>query len=51
VKHLSISRVAEFALGENPYISRRLREELGWDPPYHHKDALIRTGLWLTEHT
>ena len=51
VKHLSISRVAEFALGENPYISRRLREELGWDPPYHHKDSLIRTGLWLTEHT
>jgi len=51
VKHLSISRVAEFALGENPYISRRLREELGWDPPYPHKDALIRTGLWLTEHT
>jgi hypothetical protein len=51
VKHLSISRVAEFALGENPFISRRLREELGWDPPYPHKDALIRTGLWLTEHT
>ena len=51
VQHLSISRVAEFALGENPYISRRLREELGWDPPYHHKDALLRTGRWLTEHT
>ena len=51
VEHLSISRVAEFALGENPYVSRRLQEELGWDPPYRHKDALIRTGRWLTEHT
>lgn len=50
-KHLSVSRVAEFALGENPYISRRLREELGWDPPHSHKDALIRTGQWLTENT
>lgn len=51
VEHLSISRVAEFALGENPYVSKRLREELGWDPPYRHKDALMRTGRWLTKHT
>ena len=51
VKHLSISRVAEFALGENPYASRRLREEFAWDPPHCHEDALIRTGQWLTDNT
>ena len=51
LNHLSIARVAEFALGENPYASRRLSEELGWDPAYDHKDALERTGRWLTAHT
>ncbi len=44
--HLSFSRVAELALGDNPYPSRRIREALGWQPPHAHEDALPRTGRW-----
>ena len=25
----------------------RIREELGWSPPYDHRSALERTGRWL----
>lgn len=48
-KHLRLDRVARLALGENPHPSRRIRSELGWDPPHEHRDALARTGAWLTE--
>ncbi len=44
---LPLTRVVELALGENPYQSQRLRDELGWDPPHRHHDALRRTGEWL----
>lgn len=40
-------RVARLALDDNPYTSRRAREELGWEPPHRHADALRRTGRWL----
>lgn len=45
--HLSLDRVARLALGENPYLSERIRSALGWDPPHRHEDALERTGRWL----
>lgn len=45
-KHLPIDRVARLALGENPYPSRRIREELGWTPTHRHEDALLRSGAW-----
>jgi nucleoside-diphosphate-sugar epimerase len=44
---LPLTRVVQLALEENPYQSRRLRDELGWDPPHQHHDALRRTGEWL----
>lgn len=47
-KHLPIERVARLALNDNPYPSRRIRRELGWDPPYHHSDALARAAQSLT---
>lgn len=47
-KHLPIERVARLALGDNPYPSRRIRQELGWDPPCHHTDALARAAQSLT---
>jgi nucleoside-diphosphate-sugar epimerase len=47
--HLPIDRVARLALGENPFSSRLVRSELGWDPPYGHEEALTRTGRWLRE--
>jgi nucleoside-diphosphate-sugar epimerase len=46
-KHLSLDRLTQLALGENPYPSGRIRAELGWNPPYEHKAALERTGRWL----
>jgi len=49
-KHLSLSRVAQLALDDNPYPSRRIRETLGWNPPYGHQEALQRTGRWCLDH-
>ena len=46
-KHLSIDRLTQLALGENPYPSRRIRDQLGWEPPFEHRAALERTGRWL----
>ena len=46
-EHLPIERVARLALGENPYRSRRIREQLGWQPLHEHDDALLRTGREL----
>jgi nucleoside-diphosphate-sugar epimerase len=46
-KHLSLDRLTQLALGENPYRSQRIRGELKWDPPYEHRAALERTGRWL----
>jgi nucleoside-diphosphate-sugar epimerase len=45
---LPLGRAVRLALGENPYGSRRIREELGWRPPHRHHDALRRTGRWLS---
>lgn len=47
--HLSLTRVAQLALEDNPYPSRRIREDLGWDPPHRHEDALRRTGRWVLD--
>jgi nucleoside-diphosphate-sugar epimerase len=46
-RQLPLGRVVRLALGDNPYRSRRIREELGWMPPHQHHDALRRTGEWL----
>ncbi len=48
--HLPIDRVARLALAENPYPSRSIRTELGWDPPHGHREALRRTGRWIAHH-
>jgi nucleoside-diphosphate-sugar epimerase len=48
-RHLSISRVVRLALGDNPYPSMHVREQLGWEPAYEHYDALLRTGRWAVD--
>lgn len=48
--HLPLARVARLALDENPYPSRTIRRELGWDPPVPVDEALRRTGRWLRDH-
>ena len=49
VGSLPLERVAHLALGDNPYGSRRIREELGWEPPFSHEEGLARTAAWLRE--
>jgi dihydroflavonol-4-reductase len=49
-EHLSLGRVVRLALGENPYPSRLIREELGWTPPHRHEEALERTGRWIRDY-
>jgi nucleoside-diphosphate-sugar epimerase len=49
-QHLPIDRIARLALGENPYRTRRLRDDLGWAPPFAHREALLRTGRWAAVH-
>jgi nucleoside-diphosphate-sugar epimerase len=44
---LSMSRFARLVLEENPYRSRRIRDELGWNPPFGHDEGLARTAAWL----
>jgi nucleoside-diphosphate-sugar epimerase len=49
-KHLPLSRVARLVLNDNPYQSNRIREVLGWDPPFGHREALGRAGRWSRDH-
>ncbi|MEX2465809.1 MAG: NAD-dependent epimerase/dehydratase family protein [Gemmatimonadota bacterium] len=46
-QHLPLERVIDLALGENPFVSQRVRARLGWEPPFAHETALTRTGQWL----
>lgn len=46
-EELSLRRVVRLALRPNPYRSVRIREELGWSPPFSLEEALERTGRWL----
>lgn len=49
-EHLPLGRVVRLALGENPFASLRIRNELGWAPPHDHEEALARTGRWLKDY-
>jgi 2-alkyl-3-oxoalkanoate reductase len=44
--HLPMERLIDLALGENPFVSRRVRDVLGWEPSFTHEEALARTGQW-----
>ena len=44
---LSLVRVARLWTGGNPYPSGRIRETLGWTPPFPLNEALTRTANWL----
>lgn len=47
MRRLSAARAARLVLGENPYVSRRARDDLGWQPLVVHESALRRTARWL----
>lgn len=49
-EHLPLGRIVRLALGDNPYPSRTLRREAGWQPPVSAREALVRTGRWLRDH-
>ena len=44
---LSLARLARMVLDENPYLSRRIRRELDWKPPFGHDEGIGRTVAWL----
>lgn len=48
-RDLPLARAAGLALGENPYRTRRIRDELRWNPPHRPERALERTGRWLRD--
>lgn len=43
---LSLTRSVRLATNDNPYVSDRAREILGWRPPFTLDEALARTGAW-----
>lgn len=48
-RDLGLRRAARLASTDNPFVSRRIRTELGWEPDVPVLDALERTGRWLAE--
>ena len=46
-RDLPLARVVRLTLEDNPYRSDRIREVLGWSPPYTHQEGLARTGAWV----
>ena len=45
--NLPLSRIVRLGLNQNPYGSKRLGAELGWEPEHHALEALERTGRWV----
>jgi len=46
VTGLSLERVAQLGLDDNPYPSDLARDELGWTDHVPHEEALARTARW-----
>jgi nucleoside-diphosphate-sugar epimerase len=46
---LTLERLARLSLGENPYRTERLKQELHWQPPFSHQEGFRRTACWLQE--
>jgi nucleoside-diphosphate-sugar epimerase len=44
---LTLERLARLSSSENPYTTERLRDELGWAPPFTHEEGLGRTAAWV----
>jgi 2-alkyl-3-oxoalkanoate reductase len=44
---LTLERLARLSVGENPYTTDRLRDELAWAPPFTHAEGLARTADWI----
>jgi nucleoside-diphosphate-sugar epimerase len=46
-RDLPLARVVRLSLEDNPYRSERIREMMGWSPPYTHEEGMARTAGWL----
>jgi nucleoside-diphosphate-sugar epimerase len=46
---LSLARFTRLTLEDNPYLSRRIRADLGFEPPFEHRVGLTRAALWLSD--
>jgi nucleoside-diphosphate-sugar epimerase len=48
-EELSLTRAARLALYPNPFVSERIRKELGWAPQFSKEEAIARTARWVQE--
>jgi len=48
-RDLGLRRGARLASRDNPFVSGRIRRELGWEPEVEVEEALKRTGAWIGE--
>ena len=49
-KDLPLERAARLTTEGNPYLTRRIRDELGWEPPFTHAQGIPTTMTWLLDH-
>lgn len=45
-----LKTAVQFLSAENPYVSDKARDQLGWTPLVPPRDAAERTGRWFAEH-
>jgi len=46
-EEMPLLRAAKLAVNPNPFQSSRIREELGWSPPFSSEEAIGRTVQWV----
>ena len=44
---LPLKRAARLVTNENPYISEKVRVDLGWRPPFTHEAGIAATTEWM----
>lgn len=45
----TLKTAVQFLAAENPYVSDKAKEQLGWRPPHEPRSAAERTGRWFAE--
>ena len=48
-RDLPVVRAAKLTTENNPYRTERIRDELGWAPPFTHAEGIELTTRWLRE--
>lgn len=48
-RDLPVVRAAKLTTEPNPYRTERIRDELGWEPPFTHEEGIRATTRWLLD--